>query len=272
MAKIIYSESRHVLLSLTFAIVLSCNGSVAHEEFETYESGVYYDLNYPLVPPQDQSSLPHSILALYEIDASRLTVRMMLALGGAAAAGIELPADLTASLTNGLIAIYLDDDLASVDSVGDMFSIHTFPYLSLYEIIISADSSRSFMRAWAAGERLTGQSTIDDLMIEHDLQLGRYSHYTWDHIAVLQSGRPLNVTALASRFSSIAGVSFAQPNGVCCDGSDIVVELVDMNWVYTFLFKGGYCPIGCTIYYARSFAVGADGVVTFLEPSGSLLP
>ncbi|MCH7574007.1 MAG: hypothetical protein IIA59_02690 [Candidatus Marinimicrobia bacterium] len=272
MAKIIYSESRHVLLALTLTIVLSCNGSVAHEEFETYESGVYYDLNYPLVPAQDQSSLPDSILALYEIDASRLTVRMMLALGGEAAGEIELPLFLKESLTNGLIAIYLASDLAPRDSVVEIYAVHTFWSPPLYEIIVSADSSRSFMRAWGAGERLTGRSAIDDLMIEYDLYLEHYYDWPGSHAVVLKSVRPLNVTALANRFNSIAGVSYAEINGYCCDGSDITVEIIDLKWVYSFWLKWGDCPSGCISSHVWSFAVGTDGVVTFLEPSGSILP
>ena len=250
-------------------VVSSCKNAVTSEEHETDVPGVYYDLNYPMIPDQEQSILPDSIRALYQTDASRLTVRLMLALGGDAANEVELPVFLVESLLNGLSAIYMAGNLAARDSVVDMFPIHTFLSPQMHEIIVSADSSRSFMLAWAAGNRFTGQSTIDGMLEKYDLHLENYYDFPWSHAVVLRSGRPLNIAALAQRFSNVPGVGYAESSGYCCDGPDIGVEVIDMKWVFSFYLKWGDCSSGCIARHAWTFSVGADGFVAFLGSTGS---
>ena len=259
-----------VLVTIIYTVAVSCNNFLAREDDER---GIYYDLQYPLIPASTDGGPPEDIIALYEEDASRMTVRMMLDLGGAAAAEIELPAGLTASLTNGLSAIYMASDIAARDSVVDMFHVHTYVLTTVYQINVIAGSAHIFMQAWSAGERFTGHSEIDSLMRRYDLHVKMYN--VWSHnnyIALLRSGRPLNAWALAKTFDALADVARSMPTRWLGDGSDITVENGGKSWIYSFWYRWGDCQAGCGGAHQWSFRVSDEGVVTYLGSSGSSLP
>lgn len=249
-----------VLLILEAVIFTGCT---LNPSSESPWEGEYHDLRYPVIRDFDNLDISEDHLAAYGLDADRLTVRLMRALGEPASNDIDIPAELRESILNGLLAIYVTDNLAPRDSVIELNNIHTFFYPALYEIIVSADINQSYMKAWATGNRLTGNAVIDGLMEAFDLELKQYNS-SWNAYVVLRAGRPLNLLPLAARFASVWGVGYAEPNGFCCDGSDLTLELSGMNWVYTFALKWGDCPSGCIDEHHWLFSVDAGGTVTYL--------
>lgn len=239
-------------------LLIGCMGKLGPLE------GEYHDLQYPVVRDFDTLDISEDQLAAYGLDADRLTVRFMRSLGEPASNDIDIPAELRESVMNGLLAIFNTDNLAARDTVIELHNIHTFTYPALYEIIVSADSNQSYMKAWAEGNRLTYNAAIDGLMQAYDLDLKQYYNFPWGPIVVLRAGRPLNLIPLAARFASVTGVGYAEPNGFCCDGSDLTLELIDDHWIYNFVLKWGDCPAGCISHHSWIFSVSAAGTVTYL--------
>ena len=234
----------------------------------------YHGYEYPVITEPSEIQVSDSIAALYREDAARLAVRIMLDVGGEAADEVEVPRDLWDALYNTILHFHDATELAARDTVVEMFPIHTFPSPVLRELIVSVDSTTWWLQAWKSGQRLTGNSLIDALLDQYDLSLERY--YAWSHsrshIVVLAAGRPLNIVALTRRFSIVDGVGYAEPNGMCCDGSDLTIQAENGHWRLEYSLGWGDCPSGCINRRYWTFSVSRDGTVAFTDSWGDTLP
>jgi hypothetical protein len=222
---------------------------------------------FPTLPPVSDAVLPDSIRAAYRDDAIRLALRYVESVSAAPITPVEPPAQLVRTLLDGLAHVYRFPHPAR-DTVVDVLRIHTFPNPQLYELIVGVDTTFAWVREWRAGNRLTGEPAIDALLQQYRLNVREYYPWLSGHAVVLRSAEPLNMNALARRFSGIAGVRYAEPNGFMGDGNDIRASVQGNAWRLDYSLGTGDCPAGCTSRITWSFLVDRGGAVTYLGRGG----
>lgn len=255
-----------ILLLVCPLLLLSCHILDPEPELR------YWFLGY-VMRRADDSRMSDSLKTLYSEDAAYLALREIHRDEALKTSLVEVPDDLIHLFFSGLVHIYNAHSLAARDSVISMFEIHSLPYPELHSLIVAVDTTKDWVRSWKEGRRLTGNATIDDLMLRYRLDLDRY--YTWPSshdVAVLETSDPLNVLALAPLFDAVAGVIYAEPNGTCCDGNDITAGIGNDHVGYEFSLGWGDCPAGCIARHNWKFSVRYDGKVEFTGSSGDPVP
>ncbi len=230
------------------------------------------ELNYVVISNADDSSVPESLRKAYFEDAARLALRKVNEAGGATREQVELPADLVQTLYSVLIHLYNAIGLAARDSVVAIYNIHTFPSPETHFLIVAVDSTAQWAAAWRQGNRLTGNVQIDLLMEEFNLELDGYCSTPWfPQSARLRSSKPLNIAALAKRFTGIAGIRWAEPDGVMGDGPDIRAQSKTTYWQLEYSIGWGDCPAGCIARHFWAFDVYYNGRVQYVGSWGDAL-
>jgi hypothetical protein len=228
------------------------------------------DPTVPLIP-QENVEISGPLQNAYREDAARLALRSILEAGGAGRNEVRLPPALVSTFYNALTRVHAMNHPAR-DSVVEMYRIHTFPNPATHELIVGVDPGQEWVQRWQRGDRLTGNSSVDRLMEEFNLQLERYYPWSSGHAVVLRSAAPLNILALARRFSDIRSVRYAEPNGFGGDGHDIRARLMNSGVRLDYSVGFGDCPAGCIGRHTWSFLVDSSGHTTYLGSSGDPVP
>lgn len=220
-----------------------------------------------MAEPND-SGLPDSVRLCYREDAVQLSLRDVHANEEAKKTVVFLPAELIQFYYSGLLHIYQAALLPERDSVTQIYKIHTFPTPEAHSLIVAVDSTEEWTQAWKNNQRFTGNQEVDNLINQYNLELQNYIRSSFLHAAVLYSSSPINTYALALLFMKIKGVGFAEPNGGCCDGSNIYATIHDNYVEYTFSVGHGDCPSGCINRRYWVFQVSYNGNVQFVRSYG----
>jgi hypothetical protein len=227
--------------------------------------------DFPRLEPSPQRVPDGPLRSAYQEDAVRLAIRHLIDTGSAAQHDVEPPTQLVTSLFNALERVHAFAHPAR-DTVVDVYRIHSFPHPQTRQLMVRVDPAHEWTRGWSAGNALTGNPTVDSLVVRYDLTLRNYFLWTIGDVALLRAGRPLNATALAARFAPIAGVIWAEPDGAVGDGADIRVSRSSDGWRLDYSVGYGDCPSGCINRRTWSFGVSAAGTVRYLGASGSPPP
>jgi len=215
--------------------------------------------------------LPDSIALDYRRDATTLAIRELQRAGPPALQSVEIPEALTAGLFGALAAVYRATSLPARDSVAVRYPIHAARQTGA--LLVSVDPSVSWVRMWRVGSRLTGNALIDTLVERYSLSVvGWYTFGSSPPIAIIGSAQPVNVAALAARFSGVSGVFYAEPNAFGGDGNDISAAAQADGWTLEYSVGWGDCLAGCIGRHWWSFRVNTAGAVTFLGSRGMQLP
>ena len=250
------------VLALTLAVAgaTGCNSVLAPTD----------DTGIPSIP-QENVEISGPLQAAYQEDAARLALRFIMDAGGTARGEVRIPQTLVSTFYNALTRVHAMNHPAR-DSVVDLYRIHTFPAPATHELIVGVDPSQEWVKRWQQGNRLTGNRAIDALMEEFNLQLQQYYPWSSGHAVVLRSAEPLNIFALARRFSDVGGVRYAESNGVGGDGDDIRATVVSSGIRLDYSVGFGDCPAGCIDRHTWSFLVDSTGRTTYLGSSGAPAP
>lgn len=234
------------------------------------------DYSYPPIveiPAPTEASLSDSLRALYRTDAGRLSLRRVQEEDGETAQQVQLPDSLVESLYNALLHVHEGEDLDGRDTVVDTFRIHTFPSRSVHEVSVTPEEPPpSWIDAWKAEQRFTGNEAVNLLLREYDLQVLEYNVSEYSEYARLRSETPLNTLALSDQFDRIDGVKYADPGGAFGDGDDIEATLGDNYIELRYSVGFGDCPSGCISRHYWTFRVFEGGRVAFRGESGDPLP
>jgi hypothetical protein len=222
---------------------------------------------FPLLVDAAEVELTDQQRLVYQEDAVRLAIRRLEETGSSAVLEVDPPAKLVASLFNALVHVHGATHPVR-DTVIDVYRIRTFPEPATREIMVRVDPSRPWTDAWKELNARTGNSLVDALVGQYELSVRAYYRWSIGDVAVLRSARPLNATALATRFEPIPGVIWAERNGAGGDGNDIRARPHGDGWRLDYSVGFGDCPAGCIHRHAWSFGVSAAGDVTFLGRSG----
>jgi hypothetical protein len=250
---------RGVPAALTLAVVLGCADPIGPADV------------YPLVLEPAGVQLTEAERLAYEEDAVRLAIRRLAETGSPALRDVIPPAGLVASLKNALVHVHATSHPVR-DTVIDLYRIRTFPEPATREIMVRVDPTQGWTAAWREYNARTGNQAVDALVETYGLSVRAYYQWSIGEVAMLRSSRPLNAAALATRFEPIPGVIWAERNGAVGDGPDIRASVHGEGWRLDYSVGFGDCPAGCIYRHTWSFAVSADGVVTFLGRSGEPPP
>ncbi len=196
-------------------LIVSCEDSVPTKE----ENGQPHGKN---MSPADTSSIPDTVLNEYFEDAAILALRDVYNNELEIHSSIEIPTDSMQVYFHGLLHVYNTTSIPARDSVVSIYPIHCFPHPQTHSIIVTVDRTIDWVQNWKNGNRLTGNTEVDELMEKYELQLDKYHNWPTSDAAVLFAPSPINILALATLFSKINGVISATPNQVIGDGNDIL--------------------------------------------------
>lgn len=224
----------------------------------------------PVMVTADDSKVPEELRSAYQTDAARLTLRRLTELGSPALDEIELPAEEVDRFYAALIRVYNLRHPAR-DAVVETYWIHTFPRPSVHYLSLRL-ASPAWAEAWRWGERLTGNPTVDSLVVSYDLQVEWYYRSHPGDLVTVFSPRAVNIQALAARFARVEGVLRASAEQFIGDGSDIVACDTQLGLELEYSVGYGDCLAGCINRHYWAFRVGQDGRVEFLGSWGDPPP
>jgi len=206
---------------------------------------------------------------LYLNDAGELTMRHMIAEQLPEIDSTELPQEHIERIHKALIAVYnATDSLDSADEVVNQHMIHAFTFNSTNRMYAIVDDSYAWTQEWAAGNTLTGNPDIDNLVNSYNLTLLGLNY----SVAVLVSDNPINMIALANEFQSIDGIQSASPDAIFGDGNDIeMLNYTDDEITLVYSRGWGDCQAGCIYHHYWEFDIDADCIVTFVREFGTPL-
>jgi hypothetical protein len=225
----------------------------------------------PQVVEQPNAQLTTAQRLAYEEDAVRLAIRYLRETGSPAQADVRPPAALVESLFNALAHVHAWTHPVR-DSIVELYRIHSFPYPQTRQLIVRVDPAHGWTHAWRSLNAYTGNATVDALVAEYELGVVAFHHWSIGDVAVLRAARPLHAAALAARFVPIAGVIYAERDGVGGDGDDIRASRDGDGWRLDYSVGFGDCPSGCIYRYTWSVGVSAAGAVRYLGSSGEPPP
>lgn len=223
---------------------------------------------------QSSCTSADSILARYQDDADRMTVRKVYRQGLTYMDSIIIPQSHADSVLNALIAVYNATTLPARDTVVSIFDIHTFPEPILNGFNIAADSTLPWMQQLKLGNIPTGYVTIDNVIETYGLNVQSYltfgNSFPW-HNVVFTSDNNYNFMALTNELANIPGVYASEPNVTFGDGNNISDSIYSDHVELIFSLGWGDCPSGCTARRFWKFNVYFDCTVTFVGSYGTPL-
>lgn len=255
---------KHFVPVSLLLIHISCNLNQGLED-DYYHNWAY---DY-LQSSSNDSRVPDSIKTLYRLDASVLAFRMMLSDSFTRENIVEINQIVIEEIYKGLICIYNLKNYRPINFIIDHYKIHTREDPSLTRLIILIDTTKEWTRAWINGQRLTGNSDIDELILTYNLQLGERWFFSNYHTLI--SPIPLNLLALKNLFKKIDGVLDATPDRLIGDGNDIFFNYDRSNKLYRFAYGWGDCPSGCIYRHFWDFKVTSFEKVRFITEYGDPL-
>ena len=222
-------------LSITICLLFfSCENSISTKDNDESFGG--------RMARADTKNIPDSIITMYFEDASYLTLRDIYITNLHKDSLIEIPSDLYKSITM-VFFIYITHLIC-----GERFSnsnlLNSLLALILTHIAFSSHStdSKSWIKNWELGNRLTGNNDVDKLMKDYNLQIENY--FVWPDVHTVEIYAPfsLNMFALANHFSKVDGVLYARLNEIEGDGNDIFGFITNQYVEFHYSLGFGDCP------------------------------
>jgi hypothetical protein len=270
--KVAVKENRNVGVAVGFCVLLyslafiwSCNREMKNNPV-SYVTGKAVLDNNSLTPVDYMQKL-------LEEDAGRLTLIEMQKRGDLAIQSVELSQNLFDGIFNGLSKVY-QMKIPARDSIALIYQIHTFPVLDVYCFTLYVDTTKTWVKVWQRGSRLTGNPEVDRLMLKHGLTIVWVHVDQWGRTVVdLKAIRPLNPNSLVREFEKIAGITNGVvDNSAIGEGNNITVRITGKYWVFDFSVGYEDCPAGCIFRRYWTFRVHYNGRVEYLGSYGDPPP
>ena len=235
---------------------------------------VHHGHNQILCPAQD------SIIAMYKDDADRLALRKTDRLNLPQEDSVEILQIMSDTFLNALLAVFNAIDIPERDTVISILDIHTRPIPLMRTVLVTADSSLTWMQQLQNGILPTGYQPLDSIIAKYELSIEEYDdNYNWFywHAVTFKAPRNYNIPALANAFETLPDVYFSEPTHIIGDGPDINDDLFfiigeDFGINLYYSYKWGDCLAGCTGSRTWWFKVYPDCGVEFVNVFGSPLP
>ncbi len=150
--------------------------------------------------------------------------------------------------------------------------IHARPAFALNEMLVGLTEEASWREGWSEGEVETGNSSLDDLLADYNIEAVKATSPTGGsyppEIFLLTFESPLNIESLASDIESASKeVRYAEPNRIRGDGDDIVLKQRAKKGSKTYVFSegSGDCLAGCIERSYWTVTLDKDGGMSLEE-------
>lgn len=231
----------------------------------------------PDVPTTETCTANNIIRNKYKEDAIRLALRIQQ--NGSNANQVVVSESLIERMLSALATVENSASPAA-DSVLTNYSIKTLPYPAYNEFTVEVDTSVVWVHQWMQGQRLTGNTAIDNLMTTYGLDVENFLSLSVN-FATLKSAEPLNIAALIDDFEAIDGVLNVDFANIPPNGNDI--EAVDLGSIVKLTYTVGYdtpaapgnCSGACNLSRSWVFDTQIDNGLcqaTFVESFGDPAP
>ena len=216
---------------------------------------------------------PDSVRNLFREDAYRLTLNRIIRNNYTYVDSVEIPFSTKDSVLRSLIAIYNALSIPERDSVVSILNLHTIQNPFMDEVLIAADSNLSWMQQFRNGDSLSGNSSVDSLILKYKFHVKEYNDFylSWYHTVTFESDSFYNTFVLADKFDLISEIYISQAQGEPIDGNNITDSIFSNFHEIVFSHGWGDCPCGCTARRYWKFRVYSDCSVEFVESWGSPL-
>jgi len=218
----------------------------------------------------DDSHVPISVRSLYRLDASYLALNHIYKNKLPDTSSGDIPEHLIDPFYAGLIHIYNCKSIKSVDTITKTSPIHSQVSKTLLRFNIGIDTSYSWTKQWLDGNILTGNDTIDNLLIKYNLK-PETTNSTISKSVSLLSEKPLNTRYLLTIFDSISGVTYAEPAILVGISNHISAQMESSSIKYNFFMGWGDCPSGCLYGHSWELTVSNEGEVRLISSYGDEL-
>lgn len=231
-----------------------------------FSIGLLFLFSIQLLQGQIVSSdctVPVELQEAYDRDVKGIAIKRMQQFNSPDLDEVIIPDSWQDSIFAGLAAIYNATSLSQRDSVFNLYCVHdNFGTPMVDGIIVGFNETATWTAAWANGETLTGEPTMDDIIQTYHLELESYSSFGF---AVLNTGENLNLLALGNLIAAnVPGVDYGEPNYIIGLGGRIIYEIIDGIQFFDFIYEWNDCFDGCDNFYTWKYRVGADCEVEFL--------
>jgi hypothetical protein len=241
----------------------SCDQSITSDSNNHQLKGKIITFNKISMAEADTSEIPQKARKYYRTDAEILSVLYM---NKRDSLQVRLPKNLIDVIYNGLLQIY-NSDLKAAHKATKRYSIHTARGGISHSLLVTFDSTETWVKAWENGKRFTGNKNIDKLLKKYDLSLVKFYPWHFAYGAMLRSAQPLNQFALARKFKSLKSILGAEPNGYFYIDlpSNIKIKIKQDYVNYIFIRGTIKCPSDCADDPETwSFNVFSNGRVKFV--------
>jgi len=230
----------------------------------------------------EECKVPNSVEDDYTNDANRLALRAMQQ-GGINE--VTIPTALIDRMLNALAVVYKSDSLER-DTIVSIYGIHTMPTPGFEQITLTVSTDTTqypWVKNWQDGVRITGNSTIDNLLTVYGLELGSYTEIDIDEntrvaSVMLRATNAVNLEALATTLRTVQGINFVRVDtDDAINGNDITAtesgNLIMLDYSVAYNTTADDCTTGCAKKRTWSFQVDlAECTAEFVGVSGDPAP
>lgn len=175
--------------------------------------------------------MPVELKEAYDRDVKGLVIKRMQAFASPDINEVIIPDSWQDSIFAGLAAICNAASLPQRDSVFNLYCVHdNFGTPMVDGIIVGFNETATWTTAWANGETLTGEPTMDEIIETYQLELESYSSFGF---AVLNTDENLNLLALGNLLAdSVPGVDYGEPNYIIGLAGQIIYAVINGNSIF----------------------------------------
>ncbi len=214
------------------------------------------------------SSIPDSVLMLYQNYAGILAVREMMLDPKLYESVIEIPSEIKNLFFNSLCQVYNANYLTAHNIVINGYKIGVFPNPETNNFLIEVDTSEAWVNSLIINHNFSGNTSFDSLTRQYKLNYSNYYNFAGFNGFSFSSENQLNLHPLFNTLKGINGIKNVYANSAMGDGSNITAEVLNdyVQLVYSYGF--GDCPSGCIYRHYWMFRVYYDGVVEYMYEWG----
>ncbi|MDB5013132.1 MAG: hypothetical protein JWQ25_1334 [Daejeonella sp.] len=117
---------------------------------------------------------------------------------------------------------------------------------SLNSIVLQVNTTQPHIQKLAASIIPTGNATLDNLLLTYKFTGVQKSYnYPGANYLSINSTESYNLIPIISKLKTVPGVTSAENNGVCFDGSNLEIKKTGSKTIIDFSVGSGDCPAGC---------------------------
>jgi hypothetical protein len=231
---------------------------------------IFILLSFCLAPtfaqvPSD-CTIPQILSGVYERDIKNMVIRRMYENQHADTSLIAIPQNELDTVEEGLAAIFNATSIPQRDSIFNLYCVHdNTTMMQVYNgLLVQVDTSYAWTDAWQNLVSITGNPTVDSLLVNYDIIINQFYNFSFGNYALLHTDSLWNTYALIDSLETIPGIIYAEPDAIIGGAGKIIFSRVGNARYYDFYFEFNDCFDGCDNYRDWKYKVNPDCSVEYL--------